>query len=101
MTYDETLAVLRGWEAIPVVVELQPEGTVMSGRLAELDPTGIDGALFAVHRDAPGGRETTGVAIALFRDGLRSAEQREDALVVEQGRMTVTVRPAPDPAGAA
>ena len=76
-----------------MVVELDPDGTVMHGRLAELDPAGIDGALFALHRDEPGARDTTGVAIALFRDGVRSAERRDDALVVQQGRMTVTVRP--------
>ena len=97
VTYDDVVALLRAWESTAVVVELEPDGTSMSGRLAELDPAGIDGALFALHRDDPGERDTTGVAIALFRDGVRSAERRDGALVVEQGRMTVTVRPAETP----
>jgi hypothetical protein len=61
----------------------------MEGRLAELDAAGIDGALFSV--------SATGVAIALFRDGVQSAELKRDELVVRQGRMTVTVRRAESP----
>ena len=97
MTYDEVVAVLRSWRGTAVVVELEPDGTVMSGRLAERDSAGIDGALFSLAQDEPGRRETTGVAIALFRDGVRSAERRADALIVRQGRMTVTVRRAESP----
>ena len=96
MTYDEAVAVLRSWETTPVVVELEPDGTVMQGRLAELDPAGIDGALFSLDA-APGERARTGVAIALFRDSVHSAERRDGALVVEQGRVTLTVRPAGEP----
>jgi hypothetical protein len=96
VTYDDAVAVLRAWETTPVIVELEPDGTVMQGRLAELDPAGIDGVLFSL-RAAPGERTTTGVAIALFRDSVRSAERRDGALVVEQGRVTLTVRPADEP----
>src|SRR3954463_11237093 len=92
MTYDDALALLRSWVGAPVVVELEPEGTVMDGRLAERDSAGIDGALFSLSREDAAQRETTGVAIALFRDSLRSAERHGDELVVEQGRMTVRVR---------
>jgi hypothetical protein len=89
--------VLRSWQGAAVVVELEPDGTVMEGRLAELDATGIDGALFALSHDDPDRRETTGVAIALFRDGVQSAKRSADELVVHQGRMTVTVRRAGSP----
>jgi hypothetical protein len=92
MGYDEAVEVLRGWESAAVVVELEPEGTVMEGRLTELDAAGIDGALFALSRDAPGLRDTTGVAIALFRDGVSRTELQAGTLVVHQGRMTVSVR---------
>ena len=92
MTYDDALALLRSWVGAPVVVELEPEGTVMEGRLAERDSAGIDGALFSLSREDSDQRETTGVAVALFRDGVRSAERDCDQLVVEQGRMTVKVR---------
>jgi hypothetical protein len=92
--YDEAVEVLRGWTAQPVVVEMQPEGTVMRGRLVERDASGIDGALFAVSDPARGGRDTTGVAIALFRDGVEAATLDGDDLVVRQGRMTLTVRRA-------
>jgi hypothetical protein len=100
VTYDDAVAVLRSWETTPVVVELEPDGTVMHGRLAELDAAGIDGALFCLTA-TPGERATTGVAIALFRDSVRSAEHRDGALVVEQGRVTLTVRPAGEPPDAA
>ncbi len=94
MTYDDAVSTLRSWEAEEVVVELEPEGTVMEGRLAELDSVGIDGALFALSRGPAARRDTTGVAIALFRDGVTTAEHTDDVLVVHQGRMTVTVRRA-------
>jgi hypothetical protein len=94
VTYDDTVSMLRSWESEDVVVELEPEGTVMSGRLAELDSAGIDGALFALSTKEPGRRDTTGVAIALFRDGVSAAECTDGVLVVHQGRMTVTVRRA-------
>jgi hypothetical protein len=86
MSFDDAVAVLRSWLGEPVVVTLEPDGTVMHGPLAELDSEGTDGALFAVDPD-----QTTGVAIALFRDGLRSAVREDDELVVVQGRVTVTV----------
>ena len=86
MTFDETLAALRAWLGEEVVIALEPEGTVLAGRLAELDAAGVDGALFAVDRERTGG-----VALALFRDGVRSAEREDDRLVVRQGEVTVTV----------
>jgi hypothetical protein len=84
--FDEALVLLQAWTGTDVVVRLDPEGTVMAGRLTELDPAGIDGALFAVDGD-----RLTGVAVALFRDGVDSAAVEGDRLVVRQGRMTVTV----------
>src|SRR3954453_2400865 len=92
MIFDDAVGLLRSWVGAAVVVELFPEGTVMDGLLAERDSAGIDGALFSLSRDDPDQRETTGVAIALFRDGVRSVELEGDRLVVEQGRMTVKVR---------
>ncbi len=86
MTFDEVVGALRGWLGEDVTIELEPEGTVLAGPLSELDPAGVDGALFAVDRERTGG-----VALALFRDGLRSAELADDRLVVRQGRVTVTV----------
>lgn len=97
LTYDDVVAALRSWEGAAVVVELEPDGTVMTGRLTETDAAGIDGALFSLATGEPGRRETTGVAIALFRDSVSSAARRDGALVVEQGRMTVTVRRADTP----
>jgi hypothetical protein len=84
MTYDDVVALLRSWLGRAVVVELEPDGTVMEGRLAERDSTGIDGVLFTL--------STSGVAVALFRDSVGSARYDADQLVVEQGRMTVKVR---------
>lgn len=84
--FEEALARLRSWVGVDVVIHLHPEGTVMTGRLSELDAAGIDGALFAVDGD-----QLTGVAVALFRDSVRSAAVETDRLVVEQGRVTVTV----------
>ena len=86
MSFDEALEALRGWAGEEVAIELEPEGTVLTGRLAELDSAGVDGAMFAVDRE-----RTTGVALALFRDGLRSAERDGDRLVARQGEVTATV----------
>ena len=86
MSFDAAVAVLRAWEGEPVVVRLEPEGSVMSGVLAELDSEGVDGALFAVDRE-----QLSGVAVALFRDGARTVASGPRELVVEQGRVTVTV----------
>ena len=79
MTYDDVVALLRSWEDEAVIVELEPDGTVMEGRLAERDSTGIDGVLFTL--------STSGVAVALFRDSVDSASYDGDQLVVEQGRI--------------
>ncbi len=86
MGFDAAVAVLRGWLGRDVDVVLEPEGTRMSGRLSELDSTGTDGALFAL--DA---QHHSGVAVALFRDGVDSARHEGDTLVVAQGQVTVTV----------
>ncbi len=99
MTFDDAAAELRGWEGRAVVVELLPDGTVMRGRLRELDAAGIDGALFSLHGSGGGARDATGIAIALFRDGVRDASRHGDTLVVHQGRMTLRVTAAGDPAG--
>ena len=48
MTFDALLGHLRGWAGEAVVLTLEPEGTVLRGRLAELDGAGLDGALFAL-----------------------------------------------------
>jgi hypothetical protein len=84
--YEEALAVLRSWSGEAVVVRLDPEGTVLAGRLSELDSAGIDGALFGLDSE-----RLTGVAFAHFRDGVRAAGGDAHELVVEQGRVTVTV----------
>jgi hypothetical protein len=86
MTFDEAVAVLRDWLGEDVVIELQPEGTVLAGVLSELDSAGVGGALFAV--DA---QRTSGVALALFRDALRSADVEDGRLVFAQGEVTGTV----------
>lgn len=86
MTFDEALTTLRAWLGEDVVVELDPEGTVMRGRLSELDAAGVDGALFALDEE-----RTSGVALALFRDGVTSAVREDDRLVVRQGAVTATV----------
>jgi hypothetical protein len=86
MGFDEAVAVLRSWLGRPVVVMLEPDGTEMRGRLSELEATGGDSAMFAV--DA---QDTSGVAVALFRDGLSEARCEDDSLVVRQGRVTLTV----------
>jgi hypothetical protein len=86
VTYDDAVTVLRGWCGERVVVELAPEESRMEGELAELDPAGVDGALFAVDRE-----ERSGVAVALFRDGVDHVRHEGDELVIGQGRVTVTV----------
>ena len=86
MSFEAAVGVLRAWVGEPVVVHLEPEGTLRTGVLSELDSHGVDGALFAVDRE-----QLSGVAVALFRDGVGSVAHEGDELVVEQGRMTVTV----------
>jgi hypothetical protein len=83
--FDDAVAVLRSWLGSEVVVVLEPEGTVMRGALSEID-AGPGSAMFTVD-----GEQLTGVAIALFRDGLTEAALHDDELVVRQGRMTVRV----------
>lgn len=85
------IALLRAWRGEAVVLELLPEGTTLRGRLAELDATGTDGALFAL---AGGDGAASGVALALFRDAVGEARREDDALVVRQGQMTHVVRRA-------
>lgn len=89
MDYEQAVAVLRGWCGQPVVLELLPERTTLRGRLAELDATGIDGALFAL---AGGDGAASGVALALFRDTLEQADRRGGELWMRQGQMTHVVR---------
>ena len=81
---------LRSWAGEHVVVVLEPDHSVMEGRLHELDSTGTDGALFALaHPD----RRTTGVAVALFRDAFQEARLEDGALHVVQGRIEIIVTP--------
>jgi hypothetical protein len=93
--FDTAVGVLRGWAGEPVVVRLDPDGSVMRGRLQELDATGLDGAAFAL-ADHDGGVPPTGVAVALFRDTARTLAAGGRELVVEQGRVRITVRRCPD-----
>jgi hypothetical protein len=87
--YDRAVAVLRSWLGEPVVVHLDPDGTVMRGALSERD--GDDStALFGVDTES-----MTGVAVALFRDGVDSVISSGDELVIRQGRVTVTVTRTP------
>lgn len=91
MGFDAAVAILRSWSGAPVVIHLGPDGSVMRGRLSELDRDDTDSAMFALEGD-----QLTGVAVALFRDAVRSATRQGDELVVQQGRVTVTVtRSAP------
>lgn len=90
MDFDAAVDQLRSWCNRPVTVVLEPDHSVMSGRLEELDSTGTDGALFAV---ASADRPTTGVAVALFRDAFASARLEEGALRVRQGRVEIIVLP--------
>jgi hypothetical protein len=62
----------------------------MRGRLHEIDPAGIDGALFTMA--AAPDAQPTGIALALFRDALEDAERSGDELVLRQGRVTIRVR---------
>jgi hypothetical protein len=81
---------LRSWVDEHVVVVLEPDHSVMEGRLHELDSTGTDGALFALdHPD----RKTTGVALALFHDAFQEARLVDGALHVVQGRIEIVVTP--------
>lgn len=89
MSFDETLQALRGWLDEPVVLTMLPEGTVLRGRLEELDAAGIDGALFAL---ADGDGAPGGIALALFRDGIVEARRDGDEIVVRQGQMTLEIR---------
>lgn len=91
--FDEAVAVLRGWAGAQVVVRLDPDQTVMRGRLLEFEQPGIDGAAFAL-ADDDAGVPPTGVAIALFADAARTLEAGADTLVVEQGRVRITVHRA-------
>jgi hypothetical protein len=86
VTYDDAVAVLRGWCGERVVVELTPEDSRMEGVLSELDSAGVDGALFAVDQEA-----LSGVAVALFRDSVEGGRLEDDRLEVRQGRVTVAV----------
>ena len=86
MSYDRAVEVLRAWVGSHVVVHMEPETTTMAGVLSELEPPGFDGALFAVDRE-----QLSGVAIALFRDGVDDARVTDGALVVQQGVVTLTV----------
>jgi hypothetical protein len=89
--FDEAVAVLRGWAGEQVVVRLDPDEAVMQGRLREIAGPGLDGAAFAL-ADEASRMPATGVAIALFRDAARIVEAGTDVLVVEQGRVRITVR---------
>jgi hypothetical protein len=96
MDFDAAVAQVRSWCERTVEVVLEPDHSVMSGRLYEIDSQGLDGALFAV--DHPE-RTTTGVAVALFRDAFAGAELAGDRLRIAQGRNEITVRPLGETAG--
>jgi hypothetical protein len=85
VSFDAATRILRSWLGQPVTVEIEPDGTVMEGVLAEREDSG-DPAYFTVDPD-----DTTGVAVALFGDGVRSAVLDGETLRIEQGRMTLTV----------
>ena len=82
MTYDDALAVLRSWGGRDVTIHLEPEGTTMDGVLSALDGEGF----FAVDAE-----RTSGVALALFRDGFEEAALEGEALTIRQGLVTATV----------
>lgn len=91
MSFQEVVALLRAWVSEPVVVVLEPDHSVMSGVLQEIDAAGIDGALFAVaDADRPRPRPG-GVAVALFRDAFVGAELAAGVLRVRQGRVEIIV----------
>lgn len=88
MDFEATLTTLRGWQDRPVVVVLEPDGSLMEGPLREIDAAGVDGAMFTV---SPTGAS---VAVTLFRDAFAGAELRDDgALHVRQGRVEIVVIP--------
>jgi hypothetical protein len=89
MEFDDAVAQVRSWCETTVEVVLEPDHSVMSGRLYEVDSTGLDGALFAVDHHE---RSTTGIAVALFRDAFAAASLQDGRLLVEQGRNEITVR---------
>ncbi len=101
MEFDAVVAQVRSWCDRPVEVVLEPDHSVMSGRLYEIDSTGLDGALFAVDHDE---RTTTGIAVALFHDAFRGASFADEVLRVEQGRIEIIIRTLtaqqPDPPSA-
>jgi hypothetical protein len=94
-SFEDAVAVLRAWVGDPVLVRLDPDGAVMRGRLQEADAAGLDGAAFAL-ADEDGRVTATGLAIALFRDAARVVDRGGGHLVVEQGRVRITVRRYPD-----
>ncbi len=84
VTFDDCVEILRGWQRQPVVVVLEPDHSVMEGRLEEIDSAGMDGALFVVSR--------TGIAVALFRDAfVEGTRPGPDTLRVTQGRVDIFV----------
>ena len=88
---DRAVDLLRAWLGDEVLVRLDPDGAVMRGLLREADAAGLDGAAFALEEEGAG-TPPTGVAIALFRDAVRLVATDERQLVVEQGRVRITVR---------
>lgn len=94
MEFDAAVAQVRSWCETPVEVVLEPDHSVMSGRLYEVDSTGLDGALFAVDHEE---RTTTGIAVALFRDAFQGAAFADDVLRVQQGKIEIIVRPLDRP----
>jgi hypothetical protein len=94
MQFDAVVAQVRSWCEQPVEVVLEPDHSVMSGRLYEVDSTGLDGALFAVDHEE---RTTTGIAVALFRDAFHDAAFADDVLRVQQGKIEIIVRPLDRP----
>jgi hypothetical protein len=92
MDFPAAVDQLRRWRDRHVVVVVEPDHSVMQGRLHELDSTGTDGVLFALDRPD---RKTTGVAVALFGDAFQEArlDPADGALHVLQGRMEIIVTP--------
>jgi hypothetical protein len=88
--FEAAVTLLRAWAGEAVVVRLDPDEAVMRGRLREIEQPGLDGAAFAL-ADEQTGMAATGVAIALFRDAARTVQAGDDLLVVEQGRVRITV----------
>jgi hypothetical protein len=89
--FEDAVAVLRGWAGEQVVVRLDPDETVMRGRLLEFEQPGLDGVAFALADDETG-MAATGVAIALFPDAAQMLDASAETLVVEQGRVRITVQ---------